>query len=388
MLEQEIIDRYKDLFNNKPEIIVKAPGRVNLIGEHTDYNGGYVLPIAIDKYITIAACRRNDCEVDIHSINFNDDCSANFENGLKPNAHKPWANYFLGVVSQLLKRGYSIKGVDAAIYGDIPLGAGLSSSAAYEVAAAYMFQKLFDIEISGEELAEICQHAEHEFVGSQCGIMDQFISRFGKKDHALLIDCLSLKYHLIPFILKDYSLVVVNSNVKHNLAQSEYNTRREECGEAIRFLRNAMKRDIVNLRECSIDDYENHKDDLPFKLRKRAYHVITENQRVLDAVSALKENDLEKFGQLMYESHNSLRDNYEVSCKEIDTLVELARECEGVIGSRITGGGFGGCTVSIVSEKKLDLFTNHVKTAYKVKTDMNADIFIFKAEDGVSAELY
>lgn len=371
---------FEERYGYRPRLIIRAPGRVNLIGEHTDYNDGFVLPIAIDRAAYVAARAREDDVVQVHSQSFNQDDS--FQLGeIAFNEKQPWSNYVRGVVKALLARIPSMAGANIMIDGDVPMGSGLSSSAALEVATGYTFQLLNDLNLLGEELALLAQGAENTFVGVRCGIMDQFISALGRADHALLIDCRDLDYRPVP-LPSGIKVIVSGSGVHHEHASSGYNQRREECEEAVRLLK-AHKPKITALRDISIEELNQWSADLPPTVLKRARHVVTENQRVLDSVAALDAGDLKRFGQLMNESHTSMRDDYEISVPEIDTLVTLAREVPGCYGSRLTGGGFGGSTVSLVDADADERFIEHVAAGYKAATGRDATIYVCRASDGV-----
>jgi galactokinase len=296
-----------------------------------------------------------------------------------------WADYLKGVIDELLKAGHPVKGFNAVLVGNIPQGAGLSSSAAIEVATAFFLAQLNTLDIPPEEMAKLCQQAENNFVGMNCGIMDQFISRLGQKDHALYLDCRDLSYQLIPCMLGEYLVVICNSNVEHKLVDSAYNERRAQCEEGVRLLQMKLE-GITALRDVSYEQLEKYASLLPSIVYQRCKHVITENARVEKAVKALRQGDIEEFGTLLNASHASLRDDYEVSCEEVDHLVDVAQHIEGTVGSRITGGGFGGCTVSLVKESSLEKFQDSILEEYATRTGIRAEIYISKAEDGVRVE--
>jgi len=374
-------------FGGEPDCMVRAPGRVNLIGEHTDYNDGFVFPIAIDRDIRIAARRRPDGEVHLHSVNFQADTVFPVD-ALNKDPHHPWADYPKGVMDELTKAGadthrpYALCGWDGVIYGDVPLGAGLSSSAAFEVAAAYTLSLLNAISFDPVQMALLCQRAENRFVGVQCGIMDQFISALGKEDHALWIDCRDLSYRHVPLDSTRASVVVCNSGVQRGLVDSEYNTRRCQCEEGVQRLSQVLP-GIKALRDVSVDTFETHQELLPEVVRKRCRHVVAENQRVLSAVHALENGDLEEFGRLMAASHTSLKDDYEVSRYELDLLVEIAQVTEGVLGARLTGAGFGGCTVNLVERDVVDAFVYKITEAYQGKTGISLETYVCSIAPGV-----
>lgn len=361
-------------------IVVSAPGRVNLIGEHTDYNDGFVLPMAIDAKITLVGSLRNDNQVHLYSLNFNKKSRFNLDD-FGQSKRNPWSDYIRGVCAMFLKTT-KIQGMNIVLYGDIPQGAGLSSSAALEIGTALLITNLNNLDSQPVELVKLAQRAENEFVGVKCGIMDQFISMLGAQDHVLFLDCRSLDYQLVPapFTDNNASIVVVNSAVKRGLVDSEYNLRRAQCNEAVTKLKRDLP-DIVALRDVTID----HLDlinQLEGDLTKRARHVVTENQRVVDAVKELKSGNLKQFGQLMNESHISLKDDFEVSCPELDLLVELAQSVPGTYGARMTGAGFGGCIVTLVDNNSLFEFENKVVAEYRRKTKLEPEIFIYNPSQG------
>ncbi len=376
-----IRDAFTERFGVRPRMIVRAPGRVNLIGEHTDYNEGFVFPIAIDRETFVAARSRPDTIVRTYTSQFGQEDS--FDIGqIERSPDHLWANYVRGVVKGIRARDLPITGADLLISSDVPIGSGLSSSASLEVAVGYAMQMLNNINLLGEELALIAQGAENSFVGVQCGIMDQFISVLGQENHALLIDCRDLSYRSLP-IPPDVRVVVCTSGVHHNLEKSEYNERRAACHEAVRLLKARMPK-VSALRDVSPRDLEANADLLPPTILKRARHVVTENERTLNAAAALERADLVSFGRLMNESHVSMRDDYQISVPEIDLLTELACAVPGCYGSRLTGGGFGGSTVSLVTISAVDRFVTEVGTRYKAETGRDADLLVCRPSEGVS----
>lgn len=356
-----------------------APGRVNLIGEHTDYNGGYVFPCAL-QYGTYLVIRLNGSDrMHFSTTNFEQPCSVP-GSGFSQQRTK-WVNYPLGVMDQLVKRGFEMKGMDMLFSGDVPNAAGLSSSASIEMVTAVAMNDLFDMQFDMIDLIKLGQKAENEFVGVNCGIMDQFASGMGKTEHAVLLDCATLEYEQVPLVLGDFKLIISNTNKRRGLADSKYNERRAECESAVESI--AMTETISLLGELSYSRFLELQDLIPDeRVRRRAHHVVSENQRVLDAVKALRESDLVLFGDLMNASHDSLRDDYEVTGIELDTLVEEARKVEGVLGSRMTGAGFGGCTVSLVHKDALDRFITEVGSAYHAKTGLKPDFYMGEVGDG------
>ena len=369
-------------FGEIPKLLVSAPGRVNLIGEHTDYNDGFVLPIAIDKKVVIGGSLRNDKRVRLYSLNFEERSEFSIDSLENQNS---WTDYVKGVIDELFKAGYELKGFDAVVAGNVPRGAGLSSSAALEVSTAFFLAQLHDIEMSPETMAQLCQRAENQFIGMNCGIMDQFISRLGQKEHALYLDCRDLSYQQIPCVLGEYTVVICNSNVKHKLVDSAYNERRAQCEEGVRLLQSRLK-DITALRDVSHEQLEEHASLLSPTVYQRCKHIITENERVIHAVEALKQGNLEQFGVLLNQSHTSLRDDYEVSCEEVDHLVDISQHINGTLGARITGGGFGGSTVNIVKESASEDFQLTLLEEYKKRTGIHAEIYTSNAENGVQIE--
>lgn len=359
-----------------------APGRVNLIGEHTDYNDGFVLPMAIDKEITMLGQLREDREVRVYSLDFDTEAVFSLVD-LEFDIEKMWSNYIKGVIDEYQQQDYFLQGINILFTGNIPKSSGLSSSAALEVATAYMLAVLNDLQIKPVEMASLCQQAENNFVGVNCGIMDQFISRMGKEGHALMIDCRNNEYELLPIKSQDYRIVICHSGVERGLVDSEYNKRRKECDEAVGYFAGKLPHRIEALRDVSLEEFRNYGSDLPEIIFRRARHVITENYRVLTARTALKKGDIDTFGKLMIESHQSLCDDYEVSCKELDLLVELALKLPGTIGSRMTGAGFGGCTVSLVHQNCLDEFVSNISNTYRDITGIKPEIYVSIPADGV-----
>lgn len=360
-----------------------SPGRVNLIGEHTDYNGGNVFPCALSFGTYGAIALRDDKTVRMYSENFKDLGIITFDiDDLKNEEKHDWANYPKGVISVLLNHGYDVKqGFDMVVFGNIPNGAGLSSSASLELLMGVMVDKIFNFNIDRVELVKYCQEAENKFIGVNCGIMDQFAIGMGKEDSAILLDCNTLDYSYSKVDLKDEVIIIANTNKRRGLADSKYNERRSECETALSELQ--IKLNINSLGELTEEEFENNKYLIKDEVRiKRAKHAVYENQRTLKAVKALEENDIEAFGKLMIESHNSLRDDYEVTGKELDTLVDLSLKHEATVGSRMTGAGFGGCTVSIVEGSKVDDFKKFVGENYKKIIGYDADFYVASIGDG------
>ncbi|MBL7060725.1 MAG: galactokinase [Actinobacteria bacterium] len=358
-----------------------APGRVNLIGEHTDYNEGFVLPMAIGKKIIMLGQLRRDRLVQIFDLGYKAEAKFSLDN-LSPYKKDTWVNYLMGVMDEMQKAGYLLQGVNLIFISNIPKGAGLSSSAALEVVTALTMVKLNLLEIKPVEMAHLCRRAENNFVGVACGIMDQYVSCLGQKNYALFIDCRSNDYDLIPFNDHNYQIVICNSKVQRGLVDSEYNKRKEECKIAAEFFNHKLKREIRALRDISIDEYKKYHSQLPEVIARRTRHVISENYRVQTGVQALRMGNYSTFGQLMIESHQSLKDDYEVSCKELDLLVDLALEQEGVLGARMTGAGFGGCTVNLLKREYIDAFKKTIKQGYKKITGIISDMYVTPPVEG------
>ena len=384
-MKQKLFDKFAELFGNSDGVnFYFSPGRVNLIGEHTDYNGGHVFPCALTLGTYGAARKREDRKIHFYSMNL--DSFGVVEASLDDLTNKKeynWANYPLGVVWAFAEKGHPISsGFDMVIWGNIPNGSGLSSSASLEVLTGVILSDLFDIkDLSMTDLALIGQYSENNFNGMNCGIMDQFASAMGKKDCAIFLDTNTLNYEYAPVKLPDARIVITNSKVKHSLVSSAYNDRRRESETALKDLQTVV--DIKTLGDLTEAEFEAHKDAIKDPVcRKRAKHAVYENQRTIHAVEALKNNDIVTFGKLINESHVSLRDDYETSCTETDILAELAWAVPGVYGSRITGGGFGGCTVSIVKNDSIDQFITSVGDAYKEKTGHTAEFYVVDIGDG------
>ena len=383
-MKEQLLKKFQEVYGGEGDVYTYfAPGRVNLIGEHTDYNGGHVFPCALTLGTYGLARKRTDNKLRFFSVNFEQRGIVESDlNDLVPSKKAGWTNYPKGVMWAFEGRGFKIPcGLDILIYGNIPNGSGLSSSASLEVLIGTMLKDLFGFDVTPVDIALIGQYSENNFNGCNCGIMDQFASAMGKKDHAIFLDANTLKYEYAPVVLEDAKIVIINSKVKHSLVDSAYNDRRNECETALKELQSVV--DIQTLGDLTEEEFEAHKDAIKSEVRqKRAKHAVYENQRTIKAVKALAENDVETFGKLMNASHVSLRDDYEVSCEEIDILVDLAWETEGVIGSRITGGGFGGCTVSIVKNDAVDNFVATIGAAYKEKVGHEAEFYIVDIGEG------
>ena len=369
---------FEKRFGGHPRIF-RAPGRVNLIGEHTDYNDGYVMPAAVGFSTYVGIAPRSDRKLVIHSEEF----PGNFEFDLDALPEKrlgAWCDYVVGVASAFRQQGHKLAGANLLVHGEIPIGAGLSSSAALEVSSALALLSLGAQQLPLSEVAKLCRQAENTFVGARVGIMDQFVSCMGKAGHAFFLDCRSLEFKFVP-IPAGLQFVVCNTMVKHDLATGAYNTRREECEEGVRAFAK-WGPTIRALRDVSLDVLDAHAKDVPPTIWKRCSHVVHENQRTLDAAQALTDGDLVRVGKLMRESHNSLRDLYEVSCRELDVMVEAAEGLPGFCGGRMTGGGFGGCTVNLVREENAEDFARIITERYRQATGINPQVYLCSAEDG------
>ncbi len=370
---------FRELFGCDPAVVVRAPGRVNLIGEHTDYNDGFVMPVAIDRFIAMAASKSEGEEVELHSLDYAS--SVRFPlSHIEYDRQHLWSNYFKGVAYLLRREGYKIGGCRVLFKGDIPQGAGLSSSAALEVASALTLKSLFALHFPDKKMIKLCQRAENEFVGVRCGIMDQFVSCLARQGSALFLDCRELSYGHIPFS-DEFRVMVCNTMVQRELASSQYNIRRGECEEGVRLLAQKLP-GIKALRDVSLDEFLQHQHLLPQVVAKRCRHVIKENQRVLEGTEMLKRGDMHGFGRLMHLSHYSLKEDYEVSCPELDFMVELAESTEGVVGARMTGAGFGGCTVNIVRRDKAEAAQRSISSHYKKEMGVAPEIYLTSPAEG------
>jgi len=376
---ETLSSRFEQTYGTQPSIF-RAPGRVNLIGEHTDYNDGFVMPAAIGFYTWVAVSPRSDRAIHVRSEEFDEALELSLQELSGPPRHH-WSDFVRGVAAVLQSQGHQPSGENLIIEGQVPMGAGLSSSASLEVAIALALLGESRSEVSQFELVKMCQKAEHEYVGTRCGIMDQFIAVFGQEGHALMLDCRTLESEALR-IPQDARLVICNSMVKHDLAAAgEYNRRRADCETGVSILRKRLPH-VRALRDLTLTDLKAHQSELPEVVYRRCRHVISENQRVLDAASALRTGDLDGFGRLMCESHHSMRDDYEISVRELDLLVEIASECDGVYGSRMTGGGFGGCTISLVQSESVEEFQRTITHKYKDATGISAPVYVCSAAQG------
>lgn len=381
-MTDELIKEFRNRFQKEPQHIFFCPGRVNLIGEHIDYNGGQVMPCAISRGTFLAVSKNLDKKFRFHCLNFPEVSELHLQESYSKTG-KQWFNYPLGIINQLLADGHNLSGLDMLFYGNLPVGAGLSSSASIEVLTAYTFSKLFGLNISRKQMALLSKKVENEFIGVNCGIMDQFAVAMGQKNKAILLHCDSLEYEYIPFNTGDFVLSVINTHKPRTLVDSKYNERFTECAAALQ----ALKKELVinSLCDLGIAEYEQAKyliNDLV--LEKRALHVISENARVRDAAIALKTGDLEVFGKLMYASHQSLRELYEVTGKELDCIIDFCKTYQYCLGARMTGAGFGGCAIALVAKDRFDDFSENLFQHYQHSIGYAPDIFAVTTEDGVA----
>ena len=374
----QLKNKFIEIFNNNPKLF-KSPGRINIIGEHTDYNGGFVMPAAINKAVYVAVSLRADQEIHLYSESYQEFCKSSISNVEKTNQN--WANYILGVVDQLLKRKHIISGFNLYITGDVPLGAGLSSSAAVECATVYALNYMNDLNISSMDLALIAQSAEHHFAGVNCGIMDQFASVFGKKDSAMILDCRSMEYEYVPLKLDGYSLVLLNTNVNHSLGESAYNERRAQCEQGVAWVKENHP-EVNYLRDIDIAMLTAHVKPKNLEVYTKCLFVVEEIERVRQAGNALKNGDLNAIGKLMFDTHKGLSEQYEVSCKELDFLVQQALNANGVLGARMMGGGFGGCTLNLVANEMVDELIEQAGKLYFEKFSLKMDAYVVQTDNG------
>jgi len=376
----KIQERFKEKFAGEA-IIVRSPGRINLIGEHTDYNGGFVLPAAIDKYAYVAVSHRTDNLIHLYSESYQE--FHNSDVNQLETSEKGWPNYVLGVVDQFVKKGCQINGFNLYLDGDIPTGAGLSSSAAVECATAYALAKLFNINIDRMELALLAQKAEHVFAGVRCGIMDQFASVFGKEGHAVKLDCNTLDYKYVPLNLNGYKLVLLNSNVKHKLAESAYNDRRSQCEHGLKWVKEHHP-EINTISEATVEQLKRYVLSKDENVYRKCNYVLAENARLEGVIEDLKSGDLKALGEKLYQTHQGLSEEYEVSCKELDFLVNKTKQLPQVLGARMMGGGFGGCTINLVSNDFVSDFEQIMKTAYDSKFEHRLSVYAVNISSGTS----
>jgi len=377
---KNIVAKYKELYGGEP-LQLRAPGRINLIGEHTDYNEGFVLPCAVSQAIYFAMGKRNDGKVCLNSYDFNSYCE--FDVNQKKAPKEQWASYLYGITQIIQQKGYKIGGFNCVFGGDVPVGAGMSSSAALESGMCLGISTLYNLDLDKMEMARIGQQSEHEYVGVKCGIMDQFASIFGKENQCVRLDCRSLQYEYSNLVLGDYIFVLTDSKVKHSLASSEYNTRRAECAAAISVIQKKSPY-VKTLRDVTIDMLDAVKDQITPVVYNRCRYVIEEDDRVIEACKQLNDNNLEEFGKLLYATHDGLSKLYEVSCKELDFLVEQTKKMDYVLGSRIMGGGFGGCTLSLIKADKFEEYKSIIAPAYRAAFGIDCAFYAATAEDGTA----
>lgn len=375
--------KFAALFNTEP-LVFQSPGRVNIIGEHTDYNQGFVLPAAINKSSYVALSKRNDDNIVLYSALFDKQIECNLES-IKP-IQEGWPNYILGVVNELKKSTPKLTGFNLVLDGDVPIGAGLSSSASVECAVAFGLNKLFDLKLSQMDLAFIAQKAEHHFAGVMCGIMDQFASVFGKKDHASKLDCRSMEFEYIPIKMKGYKILLLNTNVEHALASTEYNIRRQQCEQGVNIIRTHHE-NIESLRDVTMEMLDKYVKDVDVEIYTKCKYVLEENDRLLSAVHALQNGDLVSLGKKMFASHDGLTEMYKVSCPELDYLVDYVRSNSAVAGARMMGGGFGGCTINLVKEESIDELLEGISSDYKKNMSRDLSFYIAETANGSSEVL-
>jgi len=377
---QHLKNTFKKLFNAEP-ILVRSPGRINIIGEHTDYNGGFVMPAAIDKAIYVAISKREDDEMHLFSESYQQFDISSIKSLKK--SENSWANYILGVADQLKERGYQLGGFNFYIDGDVPLGAGLSSSAAVECATGFAIGQLFSLDVPKIDIALIAQKAEQTFAGVNCGIMDQFASVFGKKDQAIMLDCRSMKHVYIPLKLDGYKLLLLNTNVKHALADSAYNKRRAQCEQGVAWVKEHYP-NVNTLRDVDLSMLEAHVKAKDEEVFTKCSFVVKEIGRLLTAAEQLENGNLQGLGNLMFETHEGLSKDYEVSCKELDFLVEAVKPLDYVLGARMMGGGFGGCTINIVKEEKIEDLIEELSSKYLLQFGLKLDAYTVQTDNGTS----
>lgn len=374
---------FQSHFGFAAQVIARAPGRVNIIGEHTDYNGGFVLPMAIERQTAILAKGREDGVLNAFAANLNRSVKAGLDK-LERNPHEPWIDYVVGVAYELNKLGKPIHGADMMIIGDVPIGCGLSSSASLEMAALALFEALGNFRMEGAEAPQLGRRVENEFLGLSSGIMDQFISRRGKAGHALFLDCRSYEYELVPVAFPQARFVIANTGVSRGLTSSKYNQRVAECQEALLTIRMELGKVAYQLRDCDLGDLYACEDVLSKTPFIRARHVITENIRTISACTAMRDGDAAKLGMLMNESHQSLRSDYEVTCPELDVMTGIARRLPGCFGARMTGAGFGGCTINLVADEDIGVFCERLLSEYEKQTGIKGEIIVSSPADGAS----
>ena len=382
MIKDKIHEKFTERFGEKPDIF-SAPGRINLIGEHTDYNDGFVLPAAINKRIYFAIKKNNSGQCRLYANDIGEEYT--FSTDQKKPLDKNWVNYPLGVIREMMNiKEFELTGFDCVFGGDLPLGAGLSSSAALETGFAHAINQIFDVDVNPDQIMHLCQKAEHNFAGMQCGIMDQFAAVHGKKDHVVKLDCRSLESEYYPLHFQDYQLILCNSNVQHELASSEYNVRRKQCEEGVKIVRQTYP-DVKNLRDVTFEMLEEYQDQMIEEVFNRSLYVLQENDRVHDTCEKLQQNDVNAIGQNLYLSHKGLSEMYEVSCDETDYLVDLTKKMENVLGARMMGGGFGGSTINLVKNDFRQEFEDTLAEAYYKKFNIQPDFFEVETDDGIKS---
>ncbi len=381
-LKEKLIANFNNNFNQEPQIFY-SPGRINIIGEHTDYNEGFVLPAAVDKGIFILIKENDSDYIHLVSDDFDEKISFNL-NDLPTKGKGHWSDYILGIIDQLNRGNLQIKGFNLLIGGDIPIGSGMSSSAAVECATVFALNTIFDLGLDRIEMVKMAQQAEHDFAGVKCGIMDMFASMMGKKDHAIRLDCRSLAYEYVPMNLQGYKFVLFNSMVKHNLASSAYNERRNQCETGVKWL-NEGGITINSLRDANLEMLEKYVKSKDSVVYQRCKYVVEEKLRLLDVCEALSQNEYEKVGKVMYQTHEGLSKDYKVSCEELDILIEIVKPNSAVLGGRMMGGGFGGCTINLVKDEAIEDLIKEVTEKYKSKTGKICEAYIVSSEDGTHA---
>lgn len=377
---KKITDLFLEKFGEQP-FIFRSPGRINILGEHTDYNEGFVLPAAIDKNIYVAISTRTDEQVNLFACDFNEDFKTDIRNIKKASAQ--WPNYILGVVDQLQKSGHTLTGFNLVIDGDIPIGAGLSSSAAVECAVIFALNEIFALGLTRLQMVPLAQKAEHVFAGVNCGIMDQFASMFGKKDHVIRLDCRSLEYEYVPINLEGYSILLFNTNIKHNLAASAYNTRRQQCEAGVELVKQHQPA-IKSLRAVNMEMLNSYVAPVDELIYRRCKYVVEENERLLGACEDLRTGNIKDLGLKMYQTHEGLRYEYEVSCKELDFLVDHVKNIPEVAGARMMGGGFGGCTINLVKQEAAAKLETGISIAYREAMKIALTTYHVSIENGTT----
>lgn len=381
MLVNELKNHFGRVFqSSRPPLVTSSPGRVNIIGEHTDYNEGFVLPAAIDKAIYVAVEKRDDGLIHLYSAGFDAEYKVQVSDIAPVDG---WPTYVLGVVDQLIKRGFYIGGFNLALDGDVPLGAGLSSSAAVECATVFALNELLGLQLSKMEMVQVAQKAEHEYAGVKCGIMDQFASMFGKENYVIRLDCRSLEYEYVPLDLKGYKILLLNTNVKHSLSSSEYNTRRSQCEQGVALVQKAHP-SVSSLRDVTMPMLEEFVAPVDQTIFRRCKYVVEEKDRLLNGCEDLKNGNIQALGEKMFQTHQGLSKEYEVSCGELDFLVDYVKDNTAVLGARMMGGGFGGCTINLVEESALDELITGLRPAYEKAFGKKLDYYLASIKQGTS----